>query len=272
MKRLVNRGQWVKKGELIFQLDSNPEILLVNQSLAELQQAKSTYKDLVRPRRAPEIQAIKDQIKQAEAQLSLALLRVKRTSDLYAKSAGNKDDMDAAQSHYEEVLHLRDQYQANLDLAKLGSREEQINAQQAQISALIAKLNQARWQLAQKRVYAPADGVIFDTYFIQGEFVASQQAVASLLTPDNIRIEFFVPAADLTALSVGRKILFTCDGCDKENHAVINYVSPRAEYVPPLVYSTDNRDKLVFRIKASLEKPTQFKPGQPVVITGFDNE
>ncbi len=59
--------------------------------------------------------------------------------------------MDAAQSHYEEILHLKEQYQANLELAMQGSREEQINAQQAQINALIAKLNQAKWQLDQKK-------------------------------------------------------------------------------------------------------------------------
>jgi len=265
--RAVNRGQRVKKGDLVFKLDENPETMVIAQSEAELLQAKKVYKDLVNPRRTPEIAAIKAQIEQTNAQLRLAELRVMRTSKLFAKNAGAKDEMDAAQSHYEEVFHLKEQYQANLDLAMQGSREEQINAQQAQINALIAKLNQARWQLEQKNRYAPADGIIFDTYFIKGEFVPSQQAVASLLTPDNIRIEFFVPVMGLNNLRIGKNISFTCEGCPKDNQATISYISPTAEYIPPLVYSNENTDKLVFRVKASLHNPEQFKPGEPVVVS-----
>lgn len=267
VKRPVNRGQWVKKGDLIFQLDDNPEAMIITQSDAELLQAKRIYNDLIKPRRTPEIAAIKSQIAQANAQLHLAELRVTRTSKLFAKNAGAKDEMDAAQSHYEEILHLKEQYQANLELAMQGSREEQINAQQAQINALIAKLNQAKWQLDQKSGYAPADGLIFDTYFIKGEFVPSQQAIASLLTPDNIRIEFFVPAIALHYLHVGGKITFNCEGCSENNQATIRYISPKAEYIPPLVYSNENADKLVFRVKASIHHPEQFKPGQPVVVS-----
>ena len=271
VERAVSRGQWVKKGDLIFRLEANPEALLVKQSEAELLQAKKIYKDLENPRRDPEISAIKAQIEQTNAQLRLAELRVKRTSQLFAKNAGDKDDMDAAQSHFEEVQHIKEQYEANLDLALRGGREEQLNAQQAQINALNAKLNQARWQLAQKEVYAPDNGVIFDTYYIEGEFVGNQQAVASLLTPKNIRIEFYVPADALNHLTVGEKIRFNCDGCTKDNEASISYISPRAEYVPPLVYSSDNLDKLVFRVKAAITNPTQFKPGQPVIVSGFNH-
>ncbi len=112
-----------------------------------------------------------------------------------------------------------------------------------------------------KSGYAPAEGLIFDTYFIKGEFVPSQQAIASLLTPDNIRIEFFVPAIALHYLHVGEKITFTCEGCSDDNQATIRYISPKAEYIPPLVYSNENADKLVFRVKASIHHPEQFKPG-----------
>lgn len=272
VKKLVNRGQSVKKGDLLFQLEDNPEALIIQQTEAELLQAKRIYKDLENPRRLPEVEAIKAQIEQTNTQIRLAELRVKRTKQLYTKNALDKDSADAAQSRYEELQHIKTQYQANLKLAMQGSREEQLNAQQAQIDALIAKLNQAKWQLEQKKLYAPADGVIFDTYFLRGEFVPNQQAVAALLIPDNLRIEFFVPAKALSGLHVGQKLLFSCDGCGKENHAQINYISPDAEYIPPLVYSDSNSDHLVFRVKAKIEHPSQYKPGQPVVVTEFDHD
>lgn len=161
---------------------------------------------------------------------------------------------------------LAAQYEANLKLAQLGSRIYQIKAQQSMVNSLSAKLNNAKWELSQKTIYAPADGVIFDTYYRKGEFIAAQQSVVSLLTPENIRIEFFVPLKYLSKIKVGQKITFDCEGCKKKNPAVIQYVSPEAEYLPPLVYSRENSSKLVFRIKASIMHPTQFKPGQPVVV------
>ena len=271
-KVLVQRGQHVNAGDLLFKLDDNPEALTVKESSASLLQAKQVYKDLISARRQPEIDAISAQIGQADAQIALAALRVKRNQELYVKHAIDKDSVDASVEHYQELTHLKAQYEANMSLAKMGSREHQIKAQQEQISALVAKLDQAQWELMQKSVFAPAEGVIFDTYFKLGEFVGVQQPVASLLTPANILIEFFVPAEGLAGLHVGKKITFDCDGCNKNNQAAIQYISPEAEYVPPLVYSRDNRDKLVFRVKASIHDAAKFKPGQPVVVMVSNND
>lgn len=269
IERVVSRGQWVKKGDLIFKLEPNPEALIIAETEGELLQAKKIYNDLIKPRRPAEIAAIHAQIEQTNAQIRLAELRLQRMKTLYTKNAIDKESMDIAQSRLEELVQQKKQYEANLALAKQGSREETINAQQAQINALTAKVNQAKWQLAQKSVYAPADGIIFDTYYTQGEFVPSQQAVASLLNPTLFNIEFYVPAQALHGLALGKRITFSCDGCPNDNQAEIRYVSSRAEYIPPLVYSDDNLTKLVFRVRAKiLNNPAQFKPGQPVVVMG----
>ncbi len=265
-KLFIQRGDQVKKGQLLFQLDSDPQALVVKQNEADLLQAQKVLKDLEQPRRVPEIEAIKAQIEQTEARLKLAEIRVNRMETLYAKHAIDKDSVDAAVATYKEQQQLKAQYESNLQLARLGSRDEQIKAQQAEIISLIAKLNEAKWQLQQKSVYAPDDGYIFDTYYREGEFVGSQQAVLSLLPPKNVRVEFFVPVQRLPTLYKGQKIHFICYGCRKAGEAVINYISPEAQYTPPLVYSRENTDKLVFRIKAVINQANEFKPGQPVTI------
>lgn len=262
----VRRGEKVSKGQLLFQLDPDPQALLIKEYKADIYQAMHVLKDLENPHRAPEIAAIKAQIAQADARLELAQIRVARNRTLYNKKAIDKDSLDAAIASFNEQQKLKEQYQENLKLALLGSREEQIEAQKAQIASLEAKLAAEEWQVAQKRVYAPANGIIFDTYYRKSEFVGNQQAVLSLLTPDNVQVEFFVPVEELPNLSVGKKITFLCQGCLKSSNATISYISPEAQYIPPLVYGVENSDKLVFRIKAHLYEFDQYKPGQPVMV------
>ncbi|STX27847.1 hemolysin D [Legionella beliardensis] len=266
VKLAVQRGQLVKKGQFLFELDPNPQALFIKQYQADIKQAEHTLRDLQNPRRTEEIAAIESQIEQVNAQLKLAELRVKRYRELYEKRVVSKDVYDSVIARYDELVNRREQYKSNLNLSKQGSRNEQISAQQAQVEALQAKLKEATWQLEQKKIVAPAAGIIFDTYYRQGEFVGSQQAVLSLLTPENVHIEFFIPVEKLAIIKVGQRIRFTCTGCAQTGQAIINYISPEAEYLPPLVYSRENDDKLVFRIKATLLTFNQYKPGQPVTV------
>jgi HlyD family secretion protein len=265
-KLFVKRGETVKKGALIFKLAQYPEILKIKEAEAELTQSKKVHQDLQNPRRSPEIAAIHEEIEQIDAKIKLAQLQVERFRKLYEKNAASKENVDQAVSQYEELQHAKTEQLAHLDLAKQGSRKEQIDAQQAQIEAVTARLQQVQWQLEQKTLAAPVDGVVFDTYYRPGEFVPGQQAVAALLSPNNVRIEFFIPANKLASLHLGQGISFTCDGCETSSPAKISYISPEAEYIPPLVYSRENQNKLVFRIKADISSPNKFKPGQPVMV------
>lgn len=263
---LVERGQQVKKGQLLFRLDDNPQLLDIKQSQALLVQAKKVLIDLSKPRRLPEINAIIAQIGQADAQIKLATLRVKRNQALVKKNALDQDTLDASVEKLNELNYLKMQVEENLKLAKDGSRPDQIKAQKALVFSLLAKVNNSKWDLSQKSIYAPADGIIFDTYFLQGELVPATHPIASLLEPSNIRVEFFVPALELSTIHLNQMITIECDGCTGKNQARISYISPEAEYMPPLIYSRSNNDKLVFRVKAALDKSTQLKPGQPVTV------
>ncbi len=265
IKLAVQRGQLVKKDQFLFELDPNPQALAIRQYQVEIAQAEHVLKDLQNPRRTEEIAAIEAQIEQVDAQIELAQARLKRYQQLYERRVVAKDIYDEIVSRYQELVKNKAQYQANLNLAKQGSRIEQIRAQEAQIQALQVKLKEAIWQLGQKKLFAPAAGIIYDTYFREGEFVGSQQPVLSLLTPENVHIEFFIPVEQLGVLKIGQKVNFTCAGC-KPSQAIVNYISPEAEYLPPLVYSRENDAKLVFRIKANMMTFNQYKPGQPVTV------
>ena len=124
------------------------------------------------------------------------------------------------------------------------------------------------WEVAQKSLYAPTSGRIFDTYFKVGEFVNSQQPVASLLAPQDIKLVFYIPEPQRIQLHIGQIVYFNCDGCRQKEQASIYYISPQAEYTPPVIFSEESRQKLVYRIEAHLPLVTakRFYPGQPVDV------
>lgn len=265
----VDRGDFVEQLAVLFKLDSNPEAFEMHQADFLVLEGQYGLQDLQSPRREPEVKAAMAQIEQVNARLRLGELREKRYKQLYEKKAGNLDTSDEARERLVELHALKKQREAELDLAKMGARKYQIESKKERIKALLERSELAKWQLAQKTGYAPTSGIIFDTYYKQGEWVPAGSPVVALLAPENIKIDFYVPVSILPKLHTKQTLYFTCDGCATKNKAVIDYISPEAEYVPPLVYSRNNYDKLVYRIKATPEKPGLFKPGQPVTITGF---
>jgi len=269
---LFDRGAEVNQGDIVFQLDSNPEAIEIKQATILLTEGQFGLKDQEKPKREPEIQIILSQIKQVNAKLSLAKLREQRYEYLYKKRAGNLDLVDEARESVIELQELKQQGESELELSKLGSRKDKISEKKARVDFLLEKINLAKWQLAQKTGYATGNGNIFDIYYREGEWVAAGSPVLSLLLPKNIFIEFFVPVSMLPKLLLNQTVYFTCAGCATKNEAVIDYIAREAEYVPPLVYSRDNYDHLVFRITAKPIKPSMFKPGQPVTITGFKHD
>lgn len=265
--RYVHRGEYVKKGQVLFEIDPDPETFKLEEAKAALAQGQQMLEDLQKSRRVPELDAIKAQIIQVEAEISLAQLRLKRNQTLFNKKVIAPDTLDAAQEYLNERLAQKQQLEANLALAQLGARSNQIEAQVEANKSLAAAIDLAQWSVVQKKIIAPIDGFIFDTFYREGEYVTAAAPVASLLARQDIYIEFFVPLRDLHDLSLGKKMTYTYLKGSDVFHAMVVYVSPKAEYMPPLIYSNDNFDKLVFRIKAKILDQNNVFPGEPVTVT-----
>ena len=130
------------------------------------------------------------------------------------------------------------------------------------------RLAQANWNLAQMKQDAPQAGLVYDTLFREGEWVAAGKPVAMLLPPPNIKVRAFVPETKVGALRVGEQARVTVDGLSQPFAGRISYISPRAEYTPPVIYSRESRAKLVFMVEIVFEPAVAAKlhPGQPVDV------
>jgi HlyD family secretion protein len=103
-----------------------------------------------------------------------------------------------------------------------------------------------------------------EVFFHAGEWAAANQPILSLLPDERIKLRFFVPERSLAAYRVGRAIRFACDGCPKGLTARIDFVSPRPEFTPPVIYSREARDRLVYLVEA--RPSVRLNPGQPVDV------
>ncbi len=130
-----------------------------------------------------------------------------------------------------------------------------------------ARLNSSQTRLARRKVFSPADGTIQQIYFRVGEMVPAGRAVVSLLPPGNLKLRFFVNEAVLPQIKIGDMVNVHCDGCSGDLTAKISFISRTSEFTPPVIYSLEERSKLVFMIEARTEQPERLRVGQPVSIT-----
>lgn len=267
-QKLVDRGDIVTKDQPLFVLDPEPETSKLNQAKFELARAKQQLINLQKGARATIIEGIEAQLRQAQSALLLTKKTYTRYKSLYRSSAVDKESLDEVRQQYEQSLQKVKEVESSLAEAKLGARENLIKAQKAAVLAARAAKDQAQWALLQKSVRAPVDAKVFDTLYETGEYVKASYPVVVLLAPENIKVVFFVSEKIVSTVAIGNEVVIDCDSCKNSYKAKVSYISPSAEFTPPVIFSQSSRDKLVYRVEAkmSTQYATKFHPGQPVDV------
>jgi HlyD family secretion protein len=130
-----------------------------------------------------------------------------------------------------------------------------------------ANLEWSQTRLARRNAYSPGEGTIEQIYYRPGETVPAGRPVLALLPPGNLKIRFFAPQSVLPEIKYGETVQVSCDGCEKGLTAKVSFIARSAEYTPPVIYSQEERAKLVFLIEARPDSPDKFRVGQPVTVT-----
>jgi HlyD family secretion protein len=130
-----------------------------------------------------------------------------------------------------------------------------------------ARLNSSQTKLARRKAFSPAAGSVQQIYFRVGEIVAAGRPVVAVLPPGNMKVRFFVNEASLPRVALDDTIQIRCDGCPDGLMARVNFIARTAEFTPPVIFSLEERNKLVFMVEALPEKPDSLRVGQPVTVT-----
>lgn len=153
-------------------------------------------------------------------------------------------------------------------LLKTGSgTQKDYDAAEAVLRDAQARLNSVQTRLSRRSVLSPVDGTVQQIYFRPGEMVPSGRPVLSLLPPGNVKVRFYVPESVLPSIAYGEEIGVSCDGCAGGLTARVSFIARQSEFTPPVIYSLDERAKLVFLIEALPQQPGDLRVGQPVGVT-----
>jgi HlyD family secretion protein len=269
-RRFVERGAQVDAGAPLFVLEQENEKAARQEAQERLNNAQARLANLEGARRSQEIEAIRAQQREAAVARDLSAEQLAQQQRLYAAKFVSEATVDAARAAYQRDVARVAEITAQLRAAQQSiGREKEIAAARADVQAQRAVLAQSEWRLAQRAVQAPARALVQDTFYSEGEWVQAGAPVVSLLPPAAVKLRFFVPEPALPRMTPGALVQASCDGCPAPIAARISFVSRQAEYTPPVLYSREQRSRLVFMVEArpKPEDAARLKPGQPVDVT-----
>jgi HlyD family secretion protein len=263
----VKRGDRVTPGLPVVTLESDDAEIAVAQAQAALAQAEASLADLKVGKRPEEIAVLEAELTSAVAQKAEADRVKKRFSDLLIKGTSAQAEYDKAATSAELATAAVGQAQANLAVARLPARPEAIKAAEKQVDQAKATLDQARWRLSKRVLSAPSAGRIDDVIRDPGDIAGPSAPVISMLPDGAVKLKVYLPEERFALVKVGSLLAVRCDGCEPGLKARVSYVSPDPEFTPPVIYSLETRQKLVYLVEARPEgDATPLKPGQIVDV------
>ena len=262
----VAEGQVVAAGDVLFVLDDTRETATLRAAQARQAAAEANLHNLETGSRDEEIDVINAALEQALADQALARSTLTRSQSLFEREIVTTARVDTDSAALERANAAVAQLRAQLEVAQLPARDEQLAAARASLEAAAAETDQAASALDDLTVTAPVGGLIDALYYDAGEVAQAGRSVVSILPPGAITVLFYLPEAERMGFAVGQSLALTCDGCPPGLTVTVTRLDSTPQYTPPVIYSRDERARLVFRAEARLDQDAALLPGQPVTL------
>ena len=262
----VARGDRVEAGQLLAEMERRDAEIALEQSRAALARAESQLANLLEGKRPEEIHVIEASLASARAQAAEARRSLERLSSLSERGAATIAQRDDAATAAAVAEARVEEIEASLSVARLPARAQEITAARADVAGARAQRDHAQWTLDQRRLVAPAPGLIADVIRNPGEIAGPSAPVLSLLPDGAVKLRLYVPEALVALIAPGSLLDVHCDACPAGLSARVTYVSDNPEFTPPVIYSLQNRQKLVYLIEAHPTGTAVLNPGQIVNV------
>jgi len=263
----VRRGDRITAGQSLVEMERRDVEIAVTQAQAALAQAVSQVANLRRGKRPEEIAMVAAELGSAKSQAAEARRILLRKKDLLNRKTVSQASFDAAATDLERSLAMVEELKAGLAVARLPGRPDEIMAAEAAVDQMRSALQGAQWRLENRTLSSPEPGLVSDIIRNPGEVSGPQAPVLSVLPDGAVKLRLYVPETALASIALGGRLDVQCDGCGGGMTATVTYVAAEPEFTPPVIYSLENRQKLVYLVEA---RPgpgaSALKPGQIVDV------
>lgn len=262
----AGEGERVMAGQVLVTLEDSAQKAAVQAAEAGVAQAMANLDNLQTGGRAEEIAVIVATLHRAEADRALAEANSARTRLLAAQGQVSAAKVDQDRAALAVAAAQVEQLQAQLNVAQLPARDAQRLGAEAALAMAEALAEGARISLADRMLRAPVSGVLERRFYEPGEVAGPGAAVLAILQPERIKVIFYLPEAARAGFRLGDVLQMACDGCPAGIAARIIKMASEPQYTPPILYSRDERGRLVFRAEAQVSGAEGLLPGQPVTL------
>lgn len=259
-------GDTVSEGQLLLTLEDTAQTEALRSAEAGVAVAKANLDNLQTGSREAEIEVIRASLHKAYADQALAQTTLDRSAALMARGLVPPAQVDTDRANLARAEAQIEQLQAQLKVAELPARDAQRLAAEASLDMAKAQAAIARSNLEDRTIEAPVAGMVDRLFFDAGEVAATGAPILSIFPPDRLKSIFFIPEPERAGILIGDTLGVTCDGCADGITARITYMASDPQYTPPIIYSRDERARLVFRAEAALVDADGLLPGQPVTL------
>ena len=263
----VERGDRIQQGTILVTHERRDAEIQLAQATAAHARAASQLADLQQGARPEEIAVAEAAVDAASVEFDEANRELTRISGLFDRNVVPETQLDLAGTKVDFAAAQLRQAEADLAVLKLPARADRIVAAEAAVTEAAAQMDAARWRLGERTLVSPTSGRISDVYRFPGDLAGPQAPILSILPDDGVKLRFYVPQASYSQVNLGTGLSVRCDGCPEDLKATVSFLSDSPEFTPPVIYSLDSRQKLVFLAEAQLlGDARRLHPGQIVDV------
>lgn len=264
---MFDEGDAVVAGTRMATLDAQPYQEAFATAEASVRVAQAELAKMRRGLRPQEIIQAQEALNQAQAVARRAERDYVRLSRLLPSKASSQQDVDNARAARDQAIAGVKAAKAALSQAREGFRKEDIAAAEAQLAAAMATRDQAATALADTELFAPSDGTVIARIREPGSMVVSQSAVYNLSLDKPVYVRAYIGETALGRIAPGTPVQVRSDSSKKIYHGQIGFISPRAEFTPKTVETTDLRTDLVYRLRIVVsDADAALRQGMPITI------
>jgi HlyD family secretion protein len=275
----VAEGDRVEAGVVIARLDTEDVVLQIARTRADRAAALAQLRLLEAGSRTEDIRQARAQVDAAtadgaaiDAEVKAAQLDLDRYQTLLAANAGSVKQRDDAQARVDTAQARQRGAQdrvrsARETLARLeaGTRPEEIQAARARVEAADAQIAVLEKSVRDADVTSPLSGIVTQKLVDAGEIIARGTPLVVITDLDHAWANLFVPEPMIPRVALGQPATVFTDAGGPGIEGKVTFISPRAEFTPRNVQTAEERSKLVYRIKVSVDnRAGTLKLGMPV--------